>query len=823
MAVKQLDLVRDVIKPTPRQQQFMHEVVRHRYVLYGGAMGGGKALAIDTPILTPDGYRTMGDLAVGDRVYGPDGMPIRVIGCTEVMEGRPCYRVRFDDGTEIVADAEHLWKTFTGQDRVAITRLSPEYRERRRAKRPKRGTGKKPWLAELNAGREWEYKKPPEGALRTTREIAETVTDTHGTNHSIPVAEPLMGWHEDLPIDPYTLGVWLGDGTSSASDITSADPEIIDRIASAGYEIHKLKAKYLYSVNGGFRKTLRETGLINNKHIPKAYLTATVNDRMELLKGLMDTDGTAGEDGRCEFTCVNPVLSSGVWGLALSLGLKATMCEGRAKLNGRDCGPKYRITFTAPFPVFHLKRKADRQKPQVRMTTRSRYIVSCEPCESVPVKCIQVERPDGMYLAGKTLIPTHNSYILRWSLVWLLTRWAAKGKKNVRVGLFCEDYPALKERHLSKVEIEFPEWLGKLKTADHEYKLAPQYGGGTIAFRNLDDPTKYQSSEFAAIAVDELTKNDLNTFNFLRMRLRWPEIEDTRFMAGTNPGGKGHSFCKGFWIDRTFPPEMEHLKDEFVFVQSKAKDNPHLAESYVDVLRSMPEHLRKAYLDGSWDIFSGQVFSEWDSTRHIEDLDAVPPSWTRFRSMDWGFSKPYAVYWHAVDEDGVIHTYRELYGCRDGVPDVGTQETAEEVAEKVKLLEKGEPISYGVADPAIWSHTGTGPSIAEEFSRAGVHFMPADNNRLAGWNQLHKRLRDGTWKISRTCRHLIRTLPVLTYDPFKVEDVNTREEDHGPDAARYGLMTRPWTPSGVTPAVRRDRWNRKPEDEGGGADSWMAT
>lgn len=415
-----------------------------------------------------------------------------------------------------------------------------------------------------------------------------------------------------------------------------------------------------------------------------------------------------------------------------------------------------------------------------------------------------------------------KSHSLRWTLVWLLTRWAAKGHRNVRVGLFCEDYPALKERHLSKVEIEFPEWLGKMRSADHEYKLNPEFGGGVIAFRNLDDPSKYLSSEFAAIAVDELTKNDLNTFNFLRMRLRWPEIEDTRFIAATNPGGRGHCWVRGFWMDRSFPEEMEHLKDDFVFIPAKASDNPHLAESYIDGLRSLPEHLRKAYLDGSWDIFEGQVFGDWDSTRHIEDDPVIDPSWMRFRSMDWGFSKPYAVLWYAVDNDGCIHVYRELYGCREGMPDVGTQETAAEVAEKVKRLEKGEAISYGVADPSIWSKTGVGPSIAEEFTRLGVHWMPADNNRLAGKEQVHKRLRDGSIKISRQCRGLIRTLPILTYDPFKVEDVNTREEDHLFDSLKYGLMTRPWTPY-VDPVKKpRDRWARDDRTEGGEGRTWMA-
>lgn len=133
-----------------------------------------------------------------------------------------------------------------------------------------------------------------------------------------------------------------------------------------------------------------------------------------------------------------------------------------------------------------------------------------------------------------------KSYFLRWKLIRMLLAFAARGFIGVTVGLFCEDYPALKDRHLSKVRFEFPEWLGEYNSADHNFILFPEFGGGMIAFRNLDDVSKYQSSEFAVIAVDELTKNTEEEFTILRTRLRWPGVRNTRFIAATNPGGKGH-------------------------------------------------------------------------------------------------------------------------------------------------------------------------------------------------------------------------------------------------------------------------------------------
>lgn len=194
-----------------------------------------------------------------------------------------------------------------------------------------------------------------------------------------------------------------------------------------------------------------------------------------------------------------------------------------------------------------------------------------------------------------------KSYWIRWSVIyWLMKYFSKYGLKGIRAGVFCEDYPSLNDRHLTKIKFEFPEWLGRYNEAKHEFTLAPEYGSGIIAFRNLDDPSKYLSVEFAVIAIDEINRNPKTTFDMLRSRHRWPGIKDTRFIAGCNP--LGEAWVKNMWVKRMFPPD-EKEQYEFVFVPALPTDNPHLPQEYYKSLESLPENQRKAYLEGNWDAF----------------------------------------------------------------------------------------------------------------------------------------------------------------------------------------------------------------------------
>lgn len=372
----------EIVRPLFGEVVYDDELGAHvrRYRLAYIVLGrkNGKALALDTPIPTPDGWRSMGDLEPGDLVYDETGAPTAVIAATEVMTDRPCYEVNFSDGTSVVADAEHLWVTEARRGGIAG---------------------------------------------RTTAEIAATVEAAPGErNHSIPVAPPLFGLPAWLIIKPYTLGAWLGDGTSANSGLTCADDGIVDRIRDDGYEIHHTKGLHWWIT--GLNPALRHLNLLGNKHVPSEYLRAPESDRLALLQGLMDTDGHCSKAGQCEFTTTSPALRDGVLELIRSLGYKPTMKESRATIDGRDCGPKWRIQFWGyrDRPVFALERKASRLRPAPARRTRSqtRQIVAVEQVDSVPVRCIQVAADSGMYLAGSGMVPTHNSEMVAGMVLYLL-------------------------------------------------------------------------------------------------------------------------------------------------------------------------------------------------------------------------------------------------------------------------------------------------------------------------------------------------------------------------------------------------------------------
>lgn len=377
-----------------------------------------------------------------------------------------------------------------------------------------------------------------------------------------------------------------------------------------------------------------------------------------------------------------------------------------------------------------------------------------------------------------------KSYWLRWELVKLLMQFAKKGLRGVRVGLFCEDYPALKDRHLSKIQYEFPKWLGELNKSDYEFTLSAEYGSGVICFRNLDDPSKYQSSEFAVIAVDELTKNEKQVFDFLRTRLRWANLNETKFIAGTNPGGIGHDWVKKLWIDKVFEPD-EKEQELFHFIPAKATDNPNLPSSYYLALEGLPEKMKRAYVEGNWDIFEGQYFTEWNREKHVVEPYTLPQSYRRFRAYDHGRENPACCKWYAVDYDGKVTVYRELY--KSGL-------NVDQLAVMINKMSEGETYHYSVADPSIFANTGMvdshgGQTIAESFARHGINWYPASNRRVDGWNLMHEYLSNGKIKYFSTCRDSIRTIPNLIHDNHKPEDVDSDGEDHAADTDRYFLMS----------------------------------
>jgi replicative DNA helicase len=365
----------------------------------------GKALALDTAIPTPQGWTTMGALEVGDHVIGDDGLPVRVSGVTETWRNRPCYRVTFSDGTSIVADAEHEWLTGTRSSRRSAQAAAVQYNGHRNQR--------------TFAG------------IRTTREIAETLrcqTADRRLNHSVSNARPIDLPDRELPIPAYTLGVWLGDGTSAAAHFTSADPEIAVYVEAEGIDAPFLgKMRYGLRLQGdgsaefeqGVREhgsvqaILRSMGVLSNKHIPPDYLRASERQRRDLLAGLLDTDGTVTANGNVQFTSTSAVLADGVYELIVSLGYRCSMTPKAVKGRTLESSTAYNINFSTHDPVFRLYRKEILHKERTRHSSNarrtSRFITGVEPVPSVPVRCIEVDNDSHMYLAGRAMIPTHNS------------------------------------------------------------------------------------------------------------------------------------------------------------------------------------------------------------------------------------------------------------------------------------------------------------------------------------------------------------------------------------------------------------------------------
>lgn len=385
-----------------------------------------------------------------------------------------------------------------------------------------------------------------------------------------------------------------------------------------------------------------------------------------------------------------------------------------------------------------------------------------------------------------------KSRFLRWAGVSLLLWHATEGRTGVVGGLFCSTYPELRDRQISKISAEFPAWLGELKDSQQyglAFHLKPEYGGGVMVLRNLDDPSKYKSSEFAFILWDELTQTaDKDVFNVLRGSLRWADVEHTVFVGATNPDGPGNLWVREMWVERQFPPELRPLEQQFVFVRALPEDNPHLSQQYWEDLKTLPPDLRKAWVEGDWYVFAGQAFGQFRLDRHVINPVELPAHYPRWRGVDWGYSAPWCCMWLARDPDnGRIYVYREAYQT-----DLTDKQQARVIQD---MTPPEERITLTYADPSMWASKnlqGIVSSTADEYSQSGVPLTRADNDRLSGKRKLDRMLENMTdgkpgIQIFSTCPNIIRQLSSLAYDKIHVEDVDTKQEDHAYDALRYGL------------------------------------
>lgn len=389
-----------------------------------------------------------------------------------------------------------------------------------------------------------------------------------------------------------------------------------------------------------------------------------------------------------------------------------------------------------------------------------------------------------------------KSYFLRWAALGLAMYYSANGMTRIPVGLFSEDYPTLRDRQISKITAEFPPFLGELKATQEEglcFFIAPRYGSGRILLRNLDDPSKYMSTEFAAICVEEFTKDDKLTFDNLRTRLRFPGINDPKFLAVTNPGGPGHVFVKALWIDKNVnDPEREKFK----FIKATIDDNKFATDAYRLQLDALPERLRKAYKDGNWDAFEGQFFSAFDAERELVEPFDIPMQWRLIGSLDPGASSPCSFGLSAVDFEGNIYRIATYYEA--GLS--GTQ-NVHNIAQFIRDCKytQGRRPDYTVSGLDAWAHKDRYALIAHErtladlFADVGMPLMRAITDRIPGWWAWKNLMPNRYFVFKDHNKPLLDELGSAIADDRNPEDIqgrgnDPRVADHALDESRYMVM-----------------------------------
>ena len=383
-----------------------------------------------------------------------------------------------------------------------------------------------------------------------------------------------------------------------------------------------------------------------------------------------------------------------------------------------------------------------------------------------------------------------KSWAMRTKFVMLAAKYP-----GLQLLLMRRTLPELKENHILPL-LQLLSGYATYRQSDHEF-LFPN--GSRIKCGYCDaesDVYQYQGQQYDVIGMEEATlfteaqRDFIVTCNRPSNAAR--PILPPRMYYTCNPGGVGHAWVKRLFIDRAYR-ESERPED-YVFIPATIADNRYLMEAdpdYVRQLENLPEDLRRAHLEGDWDVLAGQYFREWRRGHHVVTPFQIPDWWQRFRSIDWGYNDPCAVYWHAVDPEGRVYTYRELY----------IRETmASDVARRIAELSAGENVRYTVVSPDMWQKRGVrdieGESVAEIFAHNGVPVLRADNSREIGWSIMREFMADQAdgkplWLVFDTCSNLIRTIPLATHDAHRVEDVSGTCEDHALESCRYALMSRP--------------------------------
>lgn len=743
----------------PHSEQWLYHNSTARFRLPNCGRRFGKAGPVQTPLLTPNGWTTIGAIRVGEFVYGPDGEPTRVVAKSEVMYGRTCYRVVFDDDSEGVADADHQWAVETYTMRKS-----------------------------RNNGR-WSV---PAYKIMTTEQLRERA-DRVKYPDSIMLTQPVQMPVQKLDIDPYVFGVWLGDGTTGERHITCHDddaPTYQEHFEQAGFPLRKKAAKYVWHVEN-FPRQMR-------KSVPDEYRLGSVEQRLALLQGLMDTDGTVSNE-QLQFDNTNEELVDVVEWLVNSLGGKGRRYSHVGKYKDastgseyKECKTSYRFGFNIALPAFRLQRKLDKQMrlKQGPMTVR-RYIKKVELVESMPVQCIQVEREDGLFLWTTSLIVTHNSTMAGRDLepklfqpnklFWIVGPTYDLGEKEFRViwndlivGQQMGRDKRIKRAYNKKqgnMFIEFP-WQTRLEV------------------RSADHPENLVGDALDWVIMSEAAKHKQETWErFIR-----PALADKRGGADFPTTPEGYNWMYELWMlgkDATVP---EYESWRFPSWSNTAIYPGGENDPEIKLLRkTMGKEAFEQEIAADFGSFVGKIYPEWNVDVHVTNV-GFNPMWPNYIAFDWGYTNPLAAVEFQVSPNDEIFIWRVHYKAYTRVEDHCRE-----------MKQREQPFGYHInmcfgdaADPEAVETVSLNlaPCVADprakENWRAGIDLVRSFLEREDGEDEFGGPIYKPALHVDFSC------LPLISeFNNYKapqsvkgknVQEIGVRQDDHALDALRYGLM-----------------------------------
>lgn len=524
-------------------KQIVPDHITARYIIFRCGRRFGKQLSLDTELPTPNGFIKLANLKIGDELIDEKGNICKVIELFPINYSPEAYKLTFDDGSVVEACADHLWETWDKKARKSHQRsINPTI-----------------------------YPQ-----IRTTKEIYNTlkVGKKQETNHSIPTTLPIQyRYKSDLPIDPYLLGLWLGDGITKSGAIETADIEVLEGVEYnlVPSSINQSKSK-LYRIHN-LTHQLKAHNLYNNKHIPDDYLYASIDQRISLLQGLMDTDGCCNKTGTLEYCTVLPELAKQVLQLICSLGIKARMYQNESWLYNQRCKDRYRIYFITEKPVFRLKRKLHNLPLEKIHKTRNthRYITKVEPTPSIPMRCIRVDSPSHQFLITRSFIPTHNS--IAGSA--FTAKKIMKGAK--RIGLAGPSYSDV-------WKIMVPNVINWFHPSIQKKIIIKQHDNMVILPKDTIIYTFTSEKENRGNSLDILWADEIGSWADCideKVKQRF-EILDTAVSAGDNPQTIITSTPKTYQLYDLWQKEIDKGNPNYYLQTGNMFDNPTLPQEYID-------------------------------------------------------------------------------------------------------------------------------------------------------------------------------------------------------------------------------------------------